>query len=125
MGLRIFNPSGSSYPPSGPRYSSDSYDQPVVPTGSPDPKRYKIERTEQYGDFLIVKINYPDCSNYEGNKILVYRGIDHETLEAQQFIDPHFCEKKEWHSPVARFEPTERGLEYARIFASFMAGNHD
>ena len=28
-------------------------------------------------------------------------------------IDPHFSDNKKYHSPIARFEPTDRGWEMA------------
>ena len=43
---------------------------------NPDPKNYAISKTKQIEQFLVVMINYPNCTNYEGNKILVYEGIN-------------------------------------------------
>lgn len=62
-------------------------------------------------DFTILKVKYIDCTNYEGIKILVYKGhVLKELLDAKE-IDPHFCEKG--LSPIARFVPTEEGLKLA------------
>ena len=58
-------------------------------------------------------INYPDCINYEGNKILVFEGINYIKLYSQGSIDPHFSNNENFHSPIARFEPTDKGWSMA------------
>lgn len=107
MGIRIF--------------SHDEYDSPVVarigPTGNPNPAKYKIIDTLTFGNMLIVEIHYPDCNNYEGKKILVYEGITASELREQKLIDPHFSENVKFRSPVARFEPTQKGWKMAESFA--------
>jgi len=50
------------------------------------------------------------CTNFEGVKILVFEG----DFVLRSVIDPHFSED---YSPIARFKPTERGMELARKFA--------
>jgi hypothetical protein len=84
---------------------------------NPVPDRYRITYQEQIGDYLIVKVEYPDCTNYEGLKIMLYK-TTWENLSRQESIDPHFCE--DCLSPIARFEPTERGLTMARFLANSM-----
>lgn len=84
---------------------------------NPDPQRFRIVRIEQVGKFVIVKIQYPNCTNYEGNKVLVFEGVSIRTLKTLTAIDPHFCDSPRHLSPVARFEPTERGWSYARSLA--------
>jgi hypothetical protein len=80
---------------------------------NPDPSNYTIKRyVEDFGG-LVIEINYTDCNNYEGNKILVYRNINALVLEKQGLIDPHFCENPDFISPFARFEPTEDGWKEA------------
>jgi hypothetical protein len=86
---------------------------------TPDPKKFRIMSEENVGDFLIVEINYEDCKNYEGNKVLVYQGTSLQDLLKQAEgvgIDPHFAENKKYYSPIARFEPTDKGFEYAVSF---------
>ena len=41
-----------------------------VPTPNPDPCNYKIIRYGEVDKYLIVIIQYPDCTNYEGKKIV-------------------------------------------------------
>ena len=83
---------------------------------NPNPSNYVIKKSLQVGEFLVVKIKYPDCENYEGIKILVYDRIELEHLHAQKFIDPHFSENKKYYSPIARFEPTDEGWKMAIVF---------
>lgn len=87
--------------------------RPDSPPGNPDPTNFKIVAIEQLGRWIIATIEYPDCSNYEGRKILVFSDVDEEQLRRQDTLDPHFCDEQHL-SPVARFEPTERGLSLAR-----------
>ena len=87
---------------------------PGTPSSSnPNPSNYEILDSRQIGPYLIVKIKYPDCTNYEGIKILVFKGCTLGTLQLQKLIDPHFSENKEFHSPIARFEPTDAGWDMA------------
>lgn len=83
---------------------------------NPNPANYKIVRYIGNENYLIVEIKYLDCTNYEGRKILVFENVTMGELEQQKLIDPHFSDNKEYHSPIARFEPTERGLEMAISF---------
>lgn len=87
---------------------------------NPNPACYQILDHEMIGDWLLVKIKYPDCTNYEGNKILVYKNVGLGELEIQGLIDPHFSDRKDYRSPVARFEPTSQGWQMARKFAATM-----
>jgi hypothetical protein len=60
---------------------------------------------------------YPDCINYEGRKVMVYVNVTPEQLAAQTSLVPHFSADRGHLSPVARFVPTPRGWEMARLFA--------
>ena len=93
--------------------SSSSYDRCNTSPPNPDPKNYTILLSNQREHYLIITIQYPDCSNYEGKKILLYEGTTINKLKEQGSIDPHFSENKEYASPIARFEPTERGASLA------------
>lgn len=83
-----------------------------------DASKFKILRHEEVGRFLIVGIEYPDCKNYEGRKVLVYRNVSMEELKAQGSIDPHFCDNKDFRSPIARFVPTNEGWTMAVTFCN-------
>lgn len=87
---------------------------------NPNPLNCLVVKHEVIGQFLIVVIKYPDCSTFEGNKILVYENvtIDELTKQSKQVgIDPHFSASILWKSPVARFVPTENGWDMAKKFA--------
>ena len=114
-------------------FSSSSYDKPRVvyvdntvskPTNkfpNPNPKNFKILKSEEHGNYLVIEVNYPDCTNYEGNKILVYNNVELTDLVIKQgSIDPHFSENPNFYSPIARFEPTDRGWQMALLFIDAM-----
>jgi hypothetical protein len=87
--------------------------------GNPNPMDCEIVDSKQIGKYLIVQVNYPNCKNYEGNKILVYKNIDKQKLlkiKKIYGIDPHFSHKMPEISPIARFTPTEEGWENAIKF---------
>ena len=102
--------------------STNSYQPPPAPPPvvlpNPNPSKYRIIREKIVKEFLIIEILYEGCTNYEGRKILVYKDITYQQLIEQKLIDPHFSEGNEYISPIARFEPTERGWEWAINFAS-------
>lgn len=91
------------------------------PAPNPDPRRWRlverrlVERNGRKATLLLV--DYPDCSNFEGRKIMVYEG----DFTPGPVLDPHFCE---WpfhgQSPIARFPPTVRGGAIALRFAELL-----
>lgn len=85
--------------------------------GNPNPDNFEIKRSEQIGEWLLLEIVYPDCKNYEGKKILLYRSTLRELLQ-QKHIDPHFSDNPDFISPFARFEPTAGGWNAARNMAN-------
>jgi len=106
--------------------SRSSYDSPTVVTKvvekfinkflpNPNPGNYEIVKSAEKGGYLIVLINYKDCTNYEGNKILVYKDVSFQSLLDQKKIDPHFSENTDYYSPIARFVPTEEGWDLAEL----------
>lgn len=84
--------------------------------GNPNPKNFKIINYKRIENFSIIKINYPESTNYEGNKILIFDGPTFNDLIKQGSIDPHFSDNKKYHSPIARFEPTTDGWNNAILF---------
>jgi hypothetical protein len=77
---------------------------------NPNPARFTILRTLQVGRSVVAEVRYPDCTNYEGHKVLVYADTDASALRSRTTLDPHFARHG---GPVARFEPTERGWNLA------------
>lgn len=97
--------------------SRSSFDGAKPAPGNPNPSNWKLLDSVKIGKALIVKIQYPDATNYEGIKILVFYDVRIETLLNQKQIDPHFSESPVWKSPIARFVPTPTGWKMARLFA--------
>lgn len=91
--------------------------QGVSPTGNPDPLNYEILRSQQVGRHLVVEVKYLDCTNYEGRKIMVYSNLTISNLILQKVVDPHFTVSDKFRSPIARFEPTDRGWKLALAVA--------
>ncbi len=84
-----------------------------APDRNPNPSNFQLLDVEQVGRFVIVVLRYPNCTNYEGKKILVFEGVSARAVRSWKKIDPHFCDGGHT-SPIARFEPTERGWTRAR-----------
>ena len=84
----------------------------VIPDKNPDPKNFRVITAYFNSEFTVAKVEYPDWDNYEGVKILVYKGKVTDQLMAAKTLDPHFCDTCEL-SPIARFEPTEEGIALA------------
>jgi len=86
---------------------------------NPNPNNYQIKEIRIINNFMIMKINYLDSTNYEGNKILVfdkYIKITDILRKNKGLIDPHFSDNEKFISPIARFCPDERGWKNAEIF---------
>lgn len=95
---------------------------PEAAVGNPNPRRFTIERSVQAGQFVVLMVNYPDCRNFEGRKVLVIEG--HEpTISGRDIIDPHFSESG--LKLVARFTPTEQGWQWAVQFAEGVQAKSD
>jgi hypothetical protein len=108
------------------RSSSSCYDTSAKTTTvppNPNPKNYKVLRYEEIGGNLVIELQYLDCTNYEGRKILVYRDLTYSELLAwsgHRGIDPHFHDDTNTiaKSPFARFKPTKDGWHAAIFLAS-------
>lgn len=80
--------------------SGDSYKTNPL---NPNPSNFNITRIIKRGAYLIAIVNYPDCTNYEGDKILVFEKVSVASLMSLTKLDPHFVAKSV--SPIARFAP--------------------
>lgn len=77
----------------------------------PDPKNYNVQVSHYANGFSVLLVHYPNCSNYEGKKILVLKN-----WRLGQELDPHFLDGDD--NLVARFRPTEEGWNNAILFAN-------
>ena len=100
------------------RHRTTSGSQPV---GNPNPSNFKILLVAYIGAYKVVKVNYPDCTNFEGNKILVLKDITLEELFSLTDLDPHFQSGSPKGSPFARFEPTLEGWKAAVTLAEALS----
>lgn len=116
MGVNRSYQRRSSYPSGSTLDHSTSSSNQNSDSGNPDPKNYILIRVEQIGKFLLIKLKYPDCTNYEGEKILVFKDVDLVTLINQHNIDPHFSNTSKFKHPIVRFVPTDEGWEMATRF---------
>lgn len=90
------------------------YTSPTIITApNPNPSRYFIMETEYFDNATVLVVKYKDCTNFEGVKVLVYKGVIE--LKQGQELDPHFQEQG--LSPIARFRPDDEGLMLAKDFA--------
>jgi hypothetical protein len=78
-----------------------------------------INHKEMNGN-LAVRIRYKNCKNYDGEKILVIRGMTMEAFISytKYNYDPHFL----WNNNelIARFRPTEEGWLLAIKMLNFI-----
>lgn len=138
MGLRIFS---DSPPARSPGFSDQKFSDTsaiasygtvgghenlrVVPPfrdGNPNKYRYDILKTQTIGQVVVVEIHYLDCFSWSGRKICVYDNAQKfQDLHQKDCIDPHFLENN--YSPVARFEPTQRGWQMAIKLANALNSN--
>lgn len=81
---------------------------PAAVAPNPDPSRWIPIKILKINGYLIAEIQYLDCTNFDGRKIMVFCGID----QLPERLDPHF--RDDPGSPVARFQPTPRGWTAAR-----------
>ena len=100
MGMKLFS-SGESW---------------QTASNNPNPSKFKILELIVFLRYTYVEIEYIGCVNYEGVKVLVYKGDVSEKLMTASQIDPHFLEQG--LSPVARFAPNDTGRRLALELAS-------
>jgi len=114
---KVCDQCGAQKCPSCGHYFSAEKREPVR-SPNPDPKRFEIltHLSLVCGLYLVVRIRYEGCTTFEGEKILVYRGVSFENLKCQGSLDPHFSENTKFHSPIARFVPTTEGWDMAVAF---------
>lgn len=97
--------------------NSSNYESQKVSDFDPNPKIFKIKKRYENNGHTVIWINYPNCINYEGSKIIVFKNTSYDQISNLKEIDPHFTEK-ETIKPFARFEPTTKGWSIARKLLS-------
>ena len=92
-----------------------------IQTQMPNPHIFSIFGHWQFGKYLVVKIRYNNCTNYEGTKILLFEGVTIDQLGEWKHIDPHFSDSTKFKSPIARFVPTIQGIDMAVALAKALS----
>lgn len=89
-------------------YPKDGEDGRPTPVFAPNPNpiNFKILLKHQFKNAHVLLVHYPDCTNFEGKKIMVCMGQFKETDN----LDPHF---RKIGGPIARFIPTQEGMALA------------
>lgn len=119
MGMRLFGSPTRGLGSSPKMFGGSSgsgggaaYSPPPAP--EPDASHFEILDATEINGWTVALVRYPACTTYDGKKLLVYATSPDE-VRAQTLLDPHFLGQPGVLSPVARFEPTARGLELARL----------
>ena len=82
------------------------------PAPNPNPDRWSLIQKAEFNNGYVLRVRYLDCTNFEGVKIMVYKG----QYIKQEHRDPHFAPGR--LSPIARFIPTLEGLRMAVSLAN-------
>lgn len=109
---RLWYPSGPRVDSNGNRIISQS-DVGTSIIRDPSPTNWKVLKAHEENNWLIIRLKYEGCTNYEGEKILVYKNMTLIKLINNKSIDPHFL--KHGISPTARFVPTHEGWNLALL----------
>ena len=96
--------------------TSNDYEEKKVSKYDPKPNHFEIKNVYESNGHCIIYINYPNCINYEGNKVLVFKDTKKEEIEKLNEIDPHFTDSENIIKPIARFELTYEGWNLAIKF---------
>lgn len=75
--------------------------------GLPDAANFRILDAYAAGGLSLIRVEYPGCLNYEGQKVLLLRK-NIEEIQQLSLLDPHFLQKDE-NGLLARFVPTDEG----------------
>ena len=92
MGMRILG-----------KNCSTNYTSLPAPAPNPNPKRWVLLDKKDYNYGYVLLVKYLDCTNFEGEKIMVYKGH----FSYRRHLDPHFTDSED--SPIARFKPNREG----------------
>lgn len=82
---------------------------------NPSPSRWELMERIDFKNSYVLKVKYLDAINFEGIKIMVYKG----KYKERAYLDPHFQEGN--HSPIARFKPTLEGWSLAIALAETLS----
>jgi len=113
MGMKLFS-SGST---SNCTFYSETVTKTTVTTPNPNPFKFTLKNVYNSDKYMMLILNYPDATTYEGDKVLVFKREDeNEVLQMiqEKDLDPHFLEDR--LSPIARFASSDEGIKCAFEF---------
>lgn len=86
---------------------------------SKNTENFTIKRKEHIGNYYILKVHYPNCTNYNGYKILVLESKYKIDFEWVRRLNPH-CIEDTTHGIklIARFFPTDEGWSIATFLCT-------
>lgn len=102
MGIALFG-GGRSYDR---QKNNQSY-----PT-DPNPSYFTIQKIweNKKKKMVLAQIKYPNCTNFEGVKLILFSNTTRLNISATLKLDPHFLKT---NNVLARFRPNKEGLKLA------------
>jgi hypothetical protein len=81
---------------------------------NPNPSNFNIVKIEQIGRLVVGLVEYPNCTNFEGQKIIIWQDTSVKDIVASGIIDPHFADN---NKIIARFRPNmwSSAVRYAKF----------
>jgi hypothetical protein len=87
---------------------------------NPDPSNFKILKRKNKGDFSLLEVKYPNCTNFKGTKILLLKR-NGQVIEKLKQLDPHFLEEQGNVEILGRFRPTKEGWNMGLQMLEFIS----
>ena len=82
---------------------------------NPNPYIFTVVTENYYKPYLIAAVKYPNCTTYNGIKIMVFKDVT--TIKNCVKLDPHFLGTTNGkYEPIARFPGDSKGAELAELF---------
>ena len=97
--------------PGSPRIFAGAQDYNPLPP-EPNATDFTFRQVKSVNGWTIAIVHYPGCNTYDGLKCLVF-ACPPEKVKKQTVLDPHFLQRDDMLSPIARFAPTQQGIDLA------------
>lgn len=76
---------------------------------------YKVLNCFIKGEWTVLKLNFPNCKSYGGDKLILLKDFKLSELDPKKF-DPHFLPD---NKIFARFIPTQEGMAEALDYIEY------
>lgn len=86
-------------------------EKPARANVDPNPACFRILSARIKRGHILAEILYPNCTNFEGRKIILFKGVSIHNITKMDYLDPHFSEKG---NIIARFSPSIEGILLAK-----------